>query len=160
MVGSGERLVTGTDRQWNRYAGLVLRAGLGVVFIAHALAKLLVFTLPGTAAFFEAHGFPGWSAYPVFAIELAGGLLLAAGLWTRVVSATLLPVMAGAWLVHWPNGWSFTAPGGGWEYVAFLHVALVAQVLLGDGAFALSSLVAGTQQDAVSKPGTGRATAA
>lgn len=121
------------------YAALVLRTGLGVVFVAHALAKLFVFTLPGTAQFFEAHGFPGWTAYPVFAAELVGGGLLIAGLRTRLVSAALLPVMAGAFLVHWPNGWSFTAPNGGWEYVAFLGAALVTQGLLGDGAFALSS---------------------
>jgi putative oxidoreductase len=42
--------------------------------------------------------------------------------------------------VHWANGWSFTAAGGGWEYVAFLIVALVAQALLGDGALAVSGL--------------------
>jgi len=121
------------------YAALVLRTGLGVVFVAHALAKLFVFTLPGTAQFFEAHGFPGWTAYPVFAAELVGGGLLVAGVQTRLVSAALLPVMAGAFLVHWPNGWSFTAPNGGWEYVAFLGAALVTQGLLGDGALALSS---------------------
>jgi putative oxidoreductase len=127
-----------TSTSW---AALVLRVGLGAVFIAHALAKLFVFTMPGTVAFFEAHGFPGWTAYPVFAAELAGGALLVAGLFTRAVSAALIPVMAGAFLVHWPNGWSFTAEGGGWEYVAFLTAALVTQALLGDGALAVSSLV-------------------
>jgi len=83
----------------------------------------------------------GWTAYPVFAAELVGGGLLVVGFLTRVVAAGLLPIVAGAFAVHWPNGWSFTAAGGGWEYVAFLMVALAAQTLLGDGAYAVSTLL-------------------
>lgn len=60
------------DNRTAPYAALVLRIALGMVFIAHSLLKLIVFTLPGTAEFFAAHGFPGWTAYPVFAAELAG----------------------------------------------------------------------------------------
>ncbi len=116
---------------------LLLRLGLGAVFVAHAMLKLLVFTLPGTAAFFAAHGFPAWTAYPVFGFELLGGAALLVGWHTRWVAAMLVPVMLGALTVHWENGWSFTAPNGGWEYVAFIMTALLAQVCLGDGAFAL-----------------------
>lgn len=120
------------------YGVLILRLALAAVMIAHALLKLLVFTLPGTASFFAANGFPGWTAYPVFALELAGGVLLAAGVAVRPVAAILLPVMAGAFLVHLPNGWMFTAPNGGWEYLAFLMAALTAQLFLGKGALAVS----------------------
>lgn len=119
------------------YAAFVLRLALGSVFIAHALAKLLVFTLSGTAAFFAAHGFPGWTAYLVFGAELLGGIALVAGVQSRRVALALVPVMLGALTVHWPNGWSFTAPEGGWEYVAFLVAALLVQAALGDGAWAL-----------------------
>ena len=129
-----------TSRQQAQYAALVLRVALGVVFVAHALMKVIVFTLPGTAQFFEAHGFPAWTAYPVTLVELLGGTLLIAGLHTRAIALGLIPVLLGALTVHWANGWSFTAAGGGWEYVAFLIVALVAQALLGDGALAVSGL--------------------
>lgn len=121
------------------YAALVLRLALGAVFLAHALAKPLLYTMPGTVAFFQSHGFPGWTAWPVFLAELIGGILLIAGIRTRAVALALLPVLAGALLVHLPNGWSFTAPGGGWEYVAFLILALVIQTLLGDGAMAVGN---------------------
>ena len=127
---------SGLESSGGAYGAAVLRIGLGVVFLAHALFKLVVLTLPGTAQFFEAHGYPGWSAYPVFAAELIGGGMLVAGLYTRLVAIGLVPVMIGAFLVHWPNGWSFMAQGGGWEYVAFLLVALVTQAFLGDGAYA------------------------
>ncbi|WP_437578334.1 DoxX family protein [Sorangium sp. So ce887] len=121
-------------------AALILRVGLGAVFLAHALAKPFVYTLPGTVAFFAASGFPGWTAYPVFLAELLGGAALLAGLRTRLVALALLPVMAGALLVHLPNGWMFAGQGGGWEYVAFLMIALGAQALLGDGALAAGRL--------------------
>ena len=45
--------------------------------------------------------------------------------------------MAGALIVHPPNGWMFSGEGGGWEHVAFLMIALGAQALLGDGALAV-----------------------
>ncbi len=139
------------DSRTAPYAALLLRLALGVVFIAHALLKLLVFTLPGTAQFFAAHGFPGWSAYPVFAAELIGGTLLIAGVYSRAVSLLLLPVLAGAITVHLPNGWAFTANGGGWEFVAFLIAALGVQALLGDGAFALGRAIRGRRGLEVSK---------
>jgi len=117
------------------YAALVLRLSLGAMFVAHALLKLVVFTLPGTAQFFQSMGLPGPLAYAVFAAELAGGLLLIAGVGTRAVS-----VLLGATWAHAGNGWLFSAPGGGWEYPAFLTVAAVVQALLGNGAYALANL--------------------
>jgi putative oxidoreductase len=126
------------------YATLLLRLTLGVVFIAHALVKVLVLTLPGTAAFFIQHGFPGWTAYAVFIAELLGGIALVAGIYTRAIAIALLPVMFGAFTVHWPNGWYFGAPNGGWEYIAVLLAALVVQAGLGAGPFAL----AGTSSEA------------
>jgi putative oxidoreductase len=121
-------------------SALLLRLGLGAVFVAHALVKLLVFTLPGTAQFFAAHGLPGWAAYPVFVVELAGGAALLGGWNSRPVALALIPVMLGALFVHLPQGWMFTNQGGGWEYVAFLILALGAQALLGDGALAVGRL--------------------
>jgi putative oxidoreductase len=118
------------------YGALVLRLGLGVMFIAHALLKLLVFTLPGTVKFFEMVGYPGFVAYGVVAAELIGGGLLVLGVYTRWVALALIPVLLGAALVHAPNGWVFSAPNGGWEYPVFLAVASLAQALIGDGALA------------------------
>ena len=119
------------------YAALVLRLSLGTMFVAHALLKYFVFTLPGTAKFFESLGLPGVLGYATFAAELVGGLLLVAGVRARIVSLALVPVLLGATWAHAGNGWLFTAPNGGWEYPAFWTVALFVQALLGDGAYAL-----------------------
>jgi len=119
------------------YGALVLRVGLGVMFIAHALLKYFVFTLPGTVGFFEKIGLPGPLAYAVFAVELVGGVLLVLGVATRWVALALVPVLLGAAWVHLPNGWLFSAPNGGWEYPVFLAAAALTLALLGDGAHAL-----------------------
>lgn len=126
------------DTKTAPYAALVLRVSLGVMFIAHSLyLKAFVFTLPGTAQFFASIGLPAVLAYAVFYAEVIGGFLLLAGVCTRWVALALVPILIGAAWVHWPNGWLFTAPNGGWEYPVFLAVAAIAQSLLGDGAYAL-----------------------
>ena len=119
------------------YGTLVLRFALGTIFIAHAGLKYFVFTLPGTAQFFQSLGLPAVLAYLTFAAELAGGILILAGVYTRSVAAALIPILAGAAWAHAGNGWVFTAPNGGWEYPVFLTFAAAAQALLGDGAYAL-----------------------
>jgi putative oxidoreductase len=125
------------------YAALVLRLSLGLMFVAHALLKVFVFTLPGTVQFFQSIGLPGALAYAVTAAELAGGLLLIAGIGSRWVAAALVPVLLGATWVHAGNGWLFSAPNGGWEYPLFLTAAAVVQALLGDGAYSLANLRGG-----------------
>lgn len=112
----------------------LLRISLGVMWIAHALLKVFVFTLPGTAQFFSSVGLPGVLAYPVFAAELLGGIALVLGFYARPISLALVPVLLVAAWVHVPNGWVHTSPGGGWEYPVFLAVASIALGMLGDGA--------------------------
>lgn len=119
------------------YGALLLRLSLGTMFVAHALLKLFVFTLPGTAQFFQSLGLPGALGYVTFAAELVGGVLLILGLGTRWVALALVPIMLGATWAHAGNGWVFSAPKGGWEYPAFWTVTLFVQALLGDGAYAL-----------------------
>lgn len=118
----------------------LLRIALGTMFVAHALLKVFVFTLPGTAGFFASIGLPGFLAYPVVAAELLGGAALLLGFQTRLVSAALVPILLGAAWAHAGNGWVFSAPNGGWEYPVYLSVLAVAQALLGSGAYALDNV--------------------
>lgn len=127
------------DNRTAPYAALILRVALGIMFIAHGLLKVFVFTLPGTAAFFSSVGFPGWTAYPVVAAEVGFGVLLVLGVQVRAVAALSIPVLAGAAWVHLGNGWLFTSPKGGWEYPVFLIVIAAVVALLGEGAYALKS---------------------
>jgi putative oxidoreductase len=125
------------DTRTAPYALFILRVALGVMFIAHALLKYVVFTMPGFAGFLSQIGYPAALAWPVFLVELLGGVALVVGIWPRAVALLLTPVLIGATLVHAGNGWLFTNANGGWEYPLFLVVAGLAVVLGGDGAFAL-----------------------
>ena len=127
------------DTRTAPYAALILRVTLGVMFIAHSLIlKHFVFTLPGTAQFFESLGLPGALAYVTFWAELLGGVALVAGFATRWVALALIPILLGATWVHIGNGWVFSAANGGWEYPVFLIAASLVQSLLGDGKYALT----------------------
>lgn len=127
-------LLTGSNAA---LAALILRLTLGIAALAHGLMKVFVFTLPGTVQYFESIGYPGIFAYLTVLAEVGGGLLLIAGIGTRLVALGQIPVLIGAALVHAGNGWVFSSPNGGWEFPVIWIAALVVQALLGDGAAAI-----------------------
>ncbi|MFS8171713.1 DoxX family protein [Vreelandella titanicae] len=131
------------DRLTPQLAALILRLSLGLVLLAHSLyLKMVVFTLPGTAEFFDSVGLPGLPgllAYGVFLIEVLAGTGLIAGWHSRVWALAVIPVLLGATWVHAGNGWLFTNTGGGWEYPLFLTAMAVVQLCLGDGQYALNA---------------------
>lgn len=127
------------DQALAPWGATLLRVSLGLMFLAHSvILKLGVFTLAGTAAYFESLGLPAFTAYLVFAAEAGGGLLLLLGVQARWVALALVPVLAGALWVHSGNGWVFSNAGGGWEYPLLLVVLAAVQALIGDGALALT----------------------
>lgn len=119
------------------YAAFLLRVALGVMFLAHGLMKIFVFTIPGTVGFFSSIGYPGWLAYLVILGEVGGGLFLVLGIYTRWIALANILILLGTLPVHWANGWMFANTNGGWEYPVFLIVASASVALLGDGKFAL-----------------------
>ena len=132
-----------TDTRTAPYSALVLRVALGIMFVAHGLTKLILFTPAGTAKFFESVGFAGWLAWPIIAFEIVAGVLLVTGVYARLIAAVAAIELFAASTVHFGNGWMFTNANGGWEYPVFLAVAAAALALLGDGAFALKPTTRG-----------------
>lgn len=131
------------DARTAPYAALLSRVSLGVLLLAHGLLlKVFTFGLAGTTGYFESIGYPGFFAYLVIIGEIGGGLALILGLWTRPIALALIPILIGATLQHFGNGWLFTAKGGGWEYPAFWTAMLIVQALLGDGAYAWRPVLA------------------
>ncbi len=116
----------------------LLRISLGVIYIAHSLyLKLVIFTLPGTAGFFESLGLPAFLAYLTFAAEAIGGIALVLGYQARWVALALIPIALGATWAHSGAGWVFSNAGGGWEYPLFLAIATAVIALQGNGSLAL-----------------------
>jgi len=123
---------------YSHHGTALLRISLGLIFIAHSLyLKLVVFTLPGTAGFFESLGLPAILAYFTFAAEAIGGIALLVGFHARWAALALIPIALGATWAHSGAGWVFSNAGGGWEYPLFLAIASATVALQGNGSFAL-----------------------
>ncbi len=122
------------DARTATYAALLLRVGLGSLFLAHVGLEISAFAPAGAA---EAST-PGWLAYVSVAWEIFGAFALILGFMPRLIALTLIPVLLGAIVnAHGSDGFFFSNPNGGWEFPALWLLALAAQALIGDGAFAL-----------------------
>ena len=128
------------------YGILLLRLVLGTTLAAHGAQKLFgVFGghgPHGTAGFFAGLGFRAslLMAFAAGLAELAGGLLLAAGLLTPLAALAIAVVMLNAIAtVHWRHGFFHT--DGGFEYELLVWAAAVALAATGGGRFSLDALV-------------------
>lgn len=122
------------------YGATLSRIALGSILLAHGVLKVSVFTVAGTAGYFESLGLPAIAAYLTIFGELAGGIALITGLYTRLTALLTIPLLLGATWAHAGNGWVFSNQGGGWEFPALLVVLAVVVALQGAGAFALRSI--------------------
>lgn len=117
---------------------LLLRVGLGIVFLMHGLQKLNEWTLDGTAANFQQMGVPSpeLSAALAAYAELIGGIALIVGLFARIAGLVLAVDMFGAiYFAHGSQG--FFSATGGYEFVLVLALASLAVFLMGPGRFAI-----------------------
>lgn len=115
---------------------LLVRIGLGIIFIAHGMAKLDM-GLANVAGFFSSLGLPGFLAYIVTYLEILGGIALIIGLGTRYVSIAFILLMAGAiFKVKLANGLLGSETGAGYELD--LALLLLSLYLAVEGAGKLS----------------------
>ena len=119
----------------------LLRAALGIVFIAHGWQKFFVIGHAALTGFFSAIvPFPEVNAVIVPTVELVGGILLLAGAATRIVSVLLAFTMVVAMAtVHFANG--FFMATNGYEFVLTLLLASAALALTGAGWFSLDRVI-------------------
>jgi putative oxidoreductase len=67
-----------------------------------------------------------------------GDRVFAMGVVTRGATSAELAAVNEAAVARAGNGWVFSVTHGGWEYPVYLTVLPIAQILLGEGALALS----------------------
>lgn len=118
-------------------SALILRLVLGGTLLTHGLIKLFIFTPPGTEIYFSSIGLPATFGLWVLTFEIVAGILLIVGFLTRITSLLSLIEMIGVTKVHWPNGFTFDNPGGGWEYPVLLLVVSLVLVILGNGIYSI-----------------------
>jgi putative oxidoreductase len=130
------------------WAIALVRIVTGIIFAAHGAQKLFMFGVTGTAGFMTQLGIPfaGVAAPLVIAVELIGGLLLIAGLFTRWVSLPLTATMAVALVTaHLKAG--FFLPNG-YEFVLLLLATTISLGLSGSGVLALDNVRRRRREDA------------
>ncbi len=113
---------------------LLLRWGLGIIFIYHGYPKLFTQTQQAMQGF-PRMGFPTYFVYIAGVVEFFGGLSLLAGFATRISALLLAGEMAVAiWKVHLPQG----GPMAVSNYQLPLALAVGAFALVATGAGLLS----------------------
>ena len=121
---------------------LLLHGFLGAAVVAHAMQKLLVFRVAGTAGYLESFGFraPRLMALAVIGTEFSGGILLGLGLLIPVGAALVASTMLVASRTdHRGKGWYIT--GSGAEFVATNAVVAIALADAGGGRYSLDHLL-------------------
>lgn len=117
---------------------VALRVGLGVIMIAHGYPKVFG-GMQKHAEFVATLGMPAWLAYLSAAAELLGGILLLAGLLTRLAALAITIDLAVAIAkVHWKNGFTGT---GNYQFPLAIAVGTFALIFFGSGPVGLDWLL-------------------
>ena len=119
---------------------LILRVVLGIVMILHGLCKFQ------RKSFFdkkwrEDYGFPRGSVLLTGILQMACGLAIVGGVFSRLAALILLPVMLVATYISIENHhepFLSTVEGKGWDFNLLLTGSLIALILLGDGKWSLA----------------------
>ena len=125
-------------KKWESLTLLLLRCGLGLVFIYHGYPKLIG-NRERFVESFKALGLPGYFVYVAGVIESFGGLAIALGLFTPVVGIILLLEMAAAmWKYNFNEGIYAVRE---YELPLILGLASLALAATGAGMFSLDHLI-------------------
>jgi putative oxidoreductase len=77
-------------------------------------------------------------AYLVWFVEIAGGICIVLGLFTRFfAAAAAIELAVITFAVSWKNGFAFSSPGGGWEFPLLWGLIMFAIALRGGGPYSL-----------------------
>ncbi|MEC1262719.1 DoxX family protein [Bacillus swezeyi] len=136
----------------NKYeiGALILRLVTGLTFLLHGISKFQG-GIENTVGFFSNVGIPGFLAYVVAIIELAGGALMILGLGTRIIGVLFALVMIGAiFTVKLSAGFMGTDGGAGYEFDLTLLAMSVYLALNGSGLLSLDSLFRANRQEELS----------
>src|SRR6266568_4786804 len=114
----------------------LLRATAGLMLLPHAWPKFMVLGAQGVATNILARrgiepAMP--IAYLIMFLELVGGICITIGFLTRAFALGLLiEMLVITFKVQLPNGWFFSAQGGGAEFTV-MWAALFLVILIGGG---------------------------
>jgi putative oxidoreductase len=133
----------------------VLRLALGAMILPHGLQKTLGwfggYGFTGTMGFLTGQaGFPWILAFLAILAESVGGVMLLAGLGTRLAACGVGVTMVVAATMHRANGffmnWTGSQKGEGWEFHLLAVAIAAALVILGGGRLSVDRALTNTSQ--------------
>ena len=132
--------------EMQNYSLIILRAALGIIFLAHGAQKLLGwfggFGFNATLQFFQQLGIPPALAAISILVEFFGGLTILLGLFTRVSAALIAIDMAVALVtVHLSQGFFIAGGKEGFEYVFALLLTALYLAINGAGSLSVDSVI-------------------
>jgi putative oxidoreductase len=108
----------------------ILRILMGLIFMAHGIARLVDYSLPGFGEFLESKSFPAgfYLAWAITIFEITGGLLMVFRKFVPLFCVVeILILLTGIVIVHAQNGWFVVGKTlGGIEYSVVLITVLSA----------------------------------
>lgn len=120
---------------------VLIRVALGLIILPHGFNKLFLADAVPTSRNFVLFGwaYPLAWAYFIGVVEFFGGILLALGLFTRVVAAALaIEMFVICFAVLWPNwGWNHR----GMEYALLMGIVALAISFRGGGRWSLDRMM-------------------
>jgi putative oxidoreductase len=123
-------------------AGTLVRIVVGIMFLMHVSGKFKMGAAAVAANILAKNGIEPaliW-AYVIMFLELAGGICLIIGLFTRFFAAALAIEMLIALLfVHLSRG--YAASGGGYEYVLLIGAICLVIAIRGGGPYSLDRFI-------------------
>jgi putative oxidoreductase len=127
---------------WSRdLSYLLIRLAAGGMLLVHGINKLMYSSISGFAAGGLARrgiepALP--LAYAVWIIETVGAVCIMLGLFTRFFAvAAGIQFTVITFIAHWPQGFWWNRPGGGWEYPLLWGLMFAAIALRGGGPYSL-----------------------
>jgi len=123
---------------------LVIRLTVGGVLLEHGIMKVLHVGVGNFAHGLANRGFEPalLFAYIVFFNETVGAVFLAIGFLTRIVGPMIaIEFLVITFVAHFPNGFAWNAPKGGWEYPLLWGLVIFAVSLRGGGPYSVDRAI-------------------
>jgi putative oxidoreductase len=114
----------------------LIRLASGGIFLVHGIVKVMGPGINGVAGVMARVGIqPAFAAASaVIFLETIGAVCIIVGLFTRFFAAAIAVELAVvAFGVSYKNGFSFSSPGGGWEFPFYWGLIFLAIAMRGGG---------------------------
>lgn len=122
---------------------LIMRLAVGAIMVVHGYHNVFG-GLHHHVDFVHSLGFPNWLGYVSAFTEFLGGLLVLAGLFTRVAACAIaVDMFVAIWKAHWHNGLIGAADRPGFEFPLAVFALAFALIFFGGGPIAIDHILRG-----------------